>query len=99
MPEFFVINLSYQAPLEEIDRLMPEHLQFLRLCYEKQIFLVSGRKNPRTGGIILAKGLSIEQFRLVMSEDPFVKTGAATVEITEFSASQAQPQFAKLFEL
>ncbi len=29
----FVIVLTYEAPLRDIDRLMPEHMAFLERCY------------------------------------------------------------------
>lgn len=91
MPDLFIINLKYKAPLALIDTHMKAHLKFLDLCYEKKIFLISGRKKPRTGGIIIARGLQLEQISALMQEDPFVKHNLAEITITEFSASQFLP--------
>src|SRR5262245_57992609 len=50
----FVIELVYKADLAEIDAHMKAHIRFLRKYYDSGHFLVSGRKIPRDGGIILA---------------------------------------------
>lgn len=89
MPNLFIININYTAPLEEIDRYMKEHIDFLKICYDKDVFIVSGRKEPRKGGIILAQGLSKEQLGSLMQSDPFIKYKLAEFEIIEFSASQS----------
>ena len=50
----FVIELSYKVDLEQIDAHMTAHVRFLKKYYASGNFLVSGRKVPRDGGIILA---------------------------------------------
>jgi len=57
----FVIELTYKADLAEIDASMGPHMAFLKKHYAAGTFLVSGRKVPRDGGIILAVGESREQ--------------------------------------
>jgi uncharacterized protein YciI len=84
----FVVELTYQAPLSEIDARMKAHMAFLRKYYASGNFLVSGRQVPRTGGIILAVGESKEEIEAIMCEDPFVSHGLATVRVIEFRASQ-----------
>jgi uncharacterized protein YciI len=59
----FLIDLQYEGPLAEIDASLADHVTFLREQYERGIFLVSGRKVPRTGGIILARSISREELR------------------------------------
>ena len=54
----FVIELIYKASLAEIDAHMAAHVMFLKKYYAAGNFLVSGRKIPRDGGIILAVGKS-----------------------------------------
>ena len=51
----FLFHLTYVKPLEEIERLLPAHIQFLDEFYAKGKFLCSGRKEPRTGGVILCR--------------------------------------------
>ena len=84
----FVIELVYKAPLSEIDARMKPHMAFLKKHYAAGTFLISGRKIPREGGIILAVGESKEQIEQLMSEDPFCKQGLAEFRVIEFRASQ-----------
>ena len=50
----FVIELSYKRDLREIDAHMRAHVAFLKKYYASGQFLVSGRKIPRDGGVIIA---------------------------------------------
>lgn len=89
----FIIELIYKAPLPEIDARMRAHMAFLRKYYETGNFLVSGRKVPRDGGIILAFAKDRAQVEAIAGEDPFVKHGLADVRIIEFNDSQRAANF------
>jgi uncharacterized protein YciI len=84
----FVIELIYKAELSEIDAHMKAHMAFLKKYYAAGNFLVSGRKIPRDGGIILAVGKDKQQIEALVQEDPFCKHGLAEFRIIEFRASQ-----------
>jgi uncharacterized protein YciI len=84
----FVIELIYKASLEKIDAHMKAHVAFLNKYYASGHFLVSGRKIPRDGGVILAVGESREEIETIANEDPFCQHGLAEVRIIEFRASQ-----------
>src|SRR5687768_16192055 len=84
----FIIELIYKADLGEIDRHMAAHVIFLKKYYAAGNFLVSGRKIPRDGGIILAVGKSRAQIETIIKEDPFCARGLADFRIIEFRASQ-----------
>jgi len=84
----FVIELSYKVDLGEIDANMRAHVAFLKKYYAAGRFLVSGRKVPRDGGIILAVGESREQIEAIVREDPFVARGLADFRVIEFRDSQ-----------
>ena len=84
----FVIELTYTAPLASIDAAMKAHVAFLNTHYAAGTFVISGRKIPRDGGIILAVGPSREAIEALMKEDPFCARGLATVRVIEFRASQ-----------
>lgn len=94
----FVIELVYRADLTEIDAHMREHMAFLNKYYASGHFLVSGRKIPREGGIILATGESREQVEAIITEDPFHRHGLATFRIIEFRASQRAKNIDALME-
>lgn len=84
----FVVELIYKAALPEIDAKMRSHMVFLKKHYAEGTFLVSGRKIPRDGGIILALGKSRNEIEKIMQEDPFCKHGLAEFRVIEFRASQ-----------
>ena len=84
----FVIELIYKGALSEIDAHMAAHVVFLKKYYAAGNFLLSGRKIPRDGGIILAVGKNRSQIEAIVKEDPFVQHGLADFRIIEFRASQ-----------
>jgi len=88
----FVISLHYIVPLEELDKHMPAHMKYLKKYYKADVFLMSGRKVPRTGGIIIAQADSKEILEQIIAEDPFHQHKLAEFTITEFLASQSHPQ-------
>jgi len=80
----FVISIEYKVELEKIDPLIDAHFAFLNKYYEKGLFVVSGRKEPRTGGIIIVKNENRSLVETVIKEDPFYREKVADYEITEF---------------
>ena len=87
----FVISLNYIVPLEELDQYMEAHVKYLKKYYAADVFIMSGRKVPRTGGIIIAQADSIEILEKIIAEDPFHQHKLAEFEITEFLASISHP--------
>lgn len=85
----FIIQLTYKRSLAEVDQLMEEHKLFLKKYYDEGIFLLSGRKNPRTGGVIIARAESLASIEKVISEDPFHMQELADYSITEFFPTMA----------
>jgi uncharacterized protein YciI len=94
----FVIELVYKADLKDIDAQMRAHMSFLKKHYADGRFLISGRKIPRDGGIILALGKSRDEIESIMREDPFCRHGLAEFRVIEFRASQRAPDVPKRVE-
>ena len=84
----FVVELIYKAELEKIDARMRAHMAFLKKHYAEGRFLISGRKVPRDGGVILALAGSRDELEAIMRDDPFCRDGLAEFRIIEFRASQ-----------
>lgn len=82
----FVVSSTYLLPLTEIDRLLDAHRTWLKTCYAEGLFVASGPKKPRSGGLILARG-SRDVLEARLKNDPFVQAGAAEYVITEFVAA------------
>jgi uncharacterized protein YciI len=87
----FIISLNYIVPLEELDQHMAAHVKYLKKYYEADVFIMSGRKVPRTGGIIIAQADSKEILEKIIAQDPFYRHKLAEFKITEFLASQHHP--------
>ena len=94
----FIIDLDYIVPLEELDQHMAAHVKFLRKYYKNGTFVASGRKVPRTGGIILAVAGDLEAIHKIMSEDPFTRHELAEYSVTHFLTSQYHPDLKGLLD-
>ena len=92
----FVIELTYTAELAEIDAAMAPHVAYLKKYYDCGNFVLSGRKIPRDGGVIVAVGESRERIEAIAREDPFHVRGLSDFRVTEFRASQRSEDLAKL---
>jgi uncharacterized protein YciI len=92
----FLVLLNYIQPLEEIDRLIAGHRAFLERHYASGHFLLSGRQDPRTGGVILARAQDRAELEAILAQDPFSIAGAADYTIVAFVPTMAADQLAFL---
>lgn len=83
----FILSLTYVKPTEEADRLMQPHMDWVNEGYDRGMFLASGRKNPRTGGVILARGERAE-LEAYVAADPFTVEGVALYDVTEVAVTR-----------
>ncbi len=89
----FIISLTYKTSLENVERFIPEHNDFLEKHYNSGNFIASGRKEPRTGGIILADAFSKNEVEEIIKEDPFYIHQVAEYDITEFFPTKYNEHF------
>ncbi|MEV1044167.1 YciI family protein [Streptomyces sp. NPDC049916] len=87
----FVLELTYTAPVERADALMEEHVAWLDAQYAAGVFIASGRKNPRDGGVILAVGEDRAAIERITAADPFAAHGVCAYRITEFIVTKTAP--------
>ncbi|NUP19590.1 MAG: hypothetical protein HOZ81_26610 [Streptomyces sp.] len=87
----FVLELTYTAPVEDVDAVLEAHVAWLDAQYEAGVFLASGRKNPRDGGVILAVAEGRGRIEEIAATDPFVGAGVCAYRITEFVATKTAP--------
>lgn len=94
----FIIDLTYKVDLDQVNTHLEDHIQYLEHQYAQGHFQASGRKVPRTGGVILSilsdKAKLIEQ----IEKDPFKIHGLAEYTITEFVPSKTSDAFKVLLE-
>lgn len=87
MSTVYIVILTYIKPLEEVDAAIPAHVEWLKKGYEEGIFLASGRRIPRNGGVILAKCESLASLEESLRQDPFQVLKLATSESIPFEPS------------
>lgn len=92
----FIVSLSYIKPIDEVEQHLEAHVDYLKQHYEKKSFIASGRKVPRTGGIILSNLESKSELERILQHDPFSLNKVAEFEIIEFVPSMTLPEFSNL---
>lgn len=93
----FVVLVRYVRPLEVIDSLLEEHREFLGRYLSSGVFLAAGRREPRTGGLILARGEDEKVLREILREDPFHREGAAEYDLIRFTPTLTVPEWEATF--
>ncbi|CNH72809.1 YCII domain-containing protein [Yersinia aldovae] len=81
----YVVSLTYHQSIDVVEPLTESHKEWLKKYYAQGVFIASGRKVPRTGGIILVKSIAREELDKIVSEDPF--NAVADYSVTEFVPS------------
>jgi len=91
----FIINITYKAEMNIIDAIKPEHRKFLQEGYDAGLLLLSGPRNPLTGGIVAARAESLEQIKSFFDRDPYKINNVAEYEFIEFEPVKFQPFLAE----
>jgi uncharacterized protein YciI len=88
----FVLELTYTAPAERVEEVLPDHVVWLDRQYAAGAFIASGRKVPRDGGVIIAVAPDRATAEAVTATDPFVTEGVAEYRVVEFLATKTVPE-------
>lgn len=94
----FIISLTYKVPLDRIDEELNNHVEFLKEQYVLGNFQASGRKIPRTGGIILSQIKDRTEVESIIQKDPFYQKNLADYEITQFVPSMTSDELKCILE-
>jgi uncharacterized protein YciI len=94
-PKMFALILKYVKPLEDVDRVLPPHIEFLDKHFARGNFICSGPQTPRAGGFILCKAKDRAAVEDIVAEDPFALAGVAEYTIIEFTPSKHADGFEK----
>lgn len=80
----FIAVLTYKKPLEEVDRFLQAHHEYLAKHYAAGDFIASGPQTPRVGGVIMIKAENLTTVDAIIAQDPFNINGIADYQIVEF---------------
>lgn len=95
----FIISLTYKKPIAEVELHLAAHIAYLERYYTAGIFIASGRKVPRTGGVILAKAETRAMLEVILQQDPFYIEDIAEFEVVEFILTKATSGLEQLTEV
>jgi uncharacterized protein YciI len=81
----FIVELTYKAPISDVDKYLSAHREFLDDHYRKGLFLASGPQKPRTGGILIALTNDRSYLESVLQNDPYHLADIADYRLIEFT--------------
>ena len=90
----FIANLKYKKSMEEVNKVLEAHLEYLDKYFEKEKFICTGKKSfPELGGVILFDSNNLEEAKKILYEDPFYIEEIADYEIIEFQPVKFSQNF------
>lgn len=81
----FIIKLHYKTAMQEVDKYLQPHREFLDYHYRQGLLIASGPMKPRTGGIIIAASNDRASVEAVFKQDPYFLADIAEYEFIEFT--------------
>lgn len=81
----FIVLLTYQVSLQEVDKYLQAHREFLDYHYKQGLFLASGPMKPRTGGVLIALTRDRNYLESVLKQDPYHLAEITTYQLIEFT--------------
>ena len=81
----FIAILTYKKSLNEVDRFLQAHRDYLAKHYAAGDFIASGPQSPRIGGVIMMTAESRAAVDAIIAQDPFNINGIADYQIVEFT--------------
>lgn len=92
----FLVDMVFTQIEKITPELTEQHRHHLSKEYRNNTLMFGGRKEPRTGGILISKHASEVELRQVLNTDPFIKSGAVNYSITEFVPVMASDEYLTL---
>jgi len=95
--KIFVCISQYLVPLDEVDKYLDDHIEWLTRLDQAGRSVVTGRREPPVGGVMIISGDSIVEVRELLSSDPFQKNGCTAYHVHEV-ALNPDPMKGRLME-
>ncbi|WP_380183894.1 YciI family protein [Kalamiella sp. sgz302252] len=93
----YIVSLTYNRPMAEVDAALDAHIAWLDTWFNNGTFIAAGRKDPRTGGVILVKDIDRASLDAILAEDAFQKV--ADYEVTKVNMTRGSADFSALVGL
>ena len=92
----FIISLTYKVELTKVDLFLAEHIEYLDQQYAQGNFILSGPKEPRNGGVIIANVANRQKLDELIQADPFYREQLADFAITQMTPTKSAKELAFL---
>lgn len=90
--QFYVVHTTPNAPREELDRLLPEHLEHqIRLEKSGVMFAAGPMTNPDgtpAGGLIVIRAKDFAEAKAIADSDPFHKSGLRSYTLRRWTVNE-----------
>lgn len=80
----FVVLMHYTRPLPEVDAVRADHVLHLERQAAQGTVLAWARRDPPTGGVLVAAAPDRAALERVLALDPYVTAGVAQPEVVQF---------------
>lgn len=90
----YIVSLTYNRPMAEVDAALEAHIAWLDRYFDDGTFIAAGRKDPRTGGVILVKAIEQDRLEQILAEDAFQQV--ADYEVTKVNITRGAADFSAL---
>ena len=87
----YLITITYTQPLEAVERVLPAHRQYLRDAPLSSQIVMTGRRRPATGGLVMLRADKREEVEAFVRQDPYCTENVAAFDIVEFDVAQVAP--------
>ena len=94
----FIVKVTYKTSLDEVDKYLHAHREYLDVYYKKGLLLASGPLKPRSGGIIIALTTDKNYLESVLQQDPFCLAEIADYELMEFTPIKHREEIRSLLQ-
>lgn len=79
----YIVSLKYKVPLDEADKVFPEHIAYIEKYHAAGKYIISGRREPRVGGVLIAANCTREEIEKIVAKDPYNQNNIAEFEIID----------------
>lgn len=84
----FLISITYTQPLPAVERVLEAHRRYLREAPLASRIVMTGRRRPPTGGLVMLRADSRAEVEAFVQADPYFTENVAAFDIVEFDVAQ-----------
>ncbi len=88
---FHILTLTYTQPLEEVDKVRPDHLAWIESEIKAGRLLLAGRQESQKGGILITADIDASAADELIAADPYSLAGLVEYERVGFNAGLRAP--------